>query len=264
MGNFISDKVKELLSDIKARPAVYLGKKSLTRLEHFLHGVAFALGENSFSLTPEGFSDYVAWYYKDRSTRNEFDIVFFHEAGDSEAFDKYFELLDAFLAGKDCEPLNEKEFKDLLSEQKDGIHQITEGSSLAALAKSYAETFNASPWNDVWTDMVAYDRLDDIFMTPHFDGFEYLKDGEAAAAVMGAGEQYFDGPVFRITELWTSPKFRRKGFASALMRELLAHLKKRGYKRVYLLTMRDESTLGFYQSLGFDVDEKMCMTGITL
>ena len=147
---------------------------------------------------------------------------------------------------------------------KDGIHHITDGSSLDALAKSYIYTFNSPPWNDKWTHESAYHRLKDLMMTPHFDGLEYLIDGEVMGAVLGAGEQYFDGFVFRIIELWTSPEFRRKGCGRALVNELLAHLKECGYKRVYLLTMRDESTLGFYQSLGFNVDENMCMTGFTL
>ena len=147
--------------------------------------------------------------------------------------------------------------------KRDGIEKLTL-ADLEAAAKSYMETFNAPPWNDSWDMGSAYGRLKDLYETPHSLGLCIWQNGKPVCVLIGAGEQYFDGMVFRVIELWTDNDYKRQGHARALMTELCRILKAENYKRIYLLTMKDTSTLGFYQSCGFETDDNMTVLDIAL
>ena len=141
---------------------------------------------------------------------------------------------------------------------KTGVFAVKE-DDLEALADCYAATFNAPPWNDAWTSDTACQRLRELYDTPGFCGLADWEDGRAVSALLGAGESYFDGKVFRITELWTDSAYRSKGFAKALVLALEQRLCEDGYKRIYLITLKDPSTLGFYELSGFSGSADMCV-----
>lgn len=146
---------------------------------------------------------------------------------------------------------------------RSGIQRLA-ASDLEAVAMSYMETFNAPPWNDSWDIRTSLDRLTDLYNTPHSLGFCKWDNDKPVCCILGAGEQYFDGKVFRVIELWTDNAHKRKGYARALMTELADKLREKGYKRIYLLTMRDTSTLGFYESCGFEINENMTVLDLAL
>ena len=133
---------------------------------------------------------------------------------------------------------------------REGIEKLTL-ADIEAAAKSYMETFNAPPCKD-------------LYDTPHSLGLCKWQNGKPVCVLIGAGEQYFDGMVFRVIELWTDNAYKRQGHARALMTELGRILKAENYKRIYLLTMKDTSTLGFYQSCGFETDDNMTVLDIAL
>lgn len=87
--------VKNLLEDIQRRPGVYLGKKSLDRLGHFLAGYMWCMHcnfENEDNYL-SGFQEFIADYYNIHSAHNWSDIIQFFCSTDEEAFDKFYELL---------------------------------------------------------------------------------------------------------------------------------------------------------------------------
>ncbi len=126
------------------------------------------------------------------------------------------------------------------------------------LAESFANTFNAEPWNDSWTHQQALERIENLMDTPRFDGAALIRDGKVIAAILGRGEQYFDGEVFQIIEFWVAKEYQRQGIGKKLLADFMAHLKEQGICRVFLLTMRGEATEGFYRKRGFVTQEEMC------
>ncbi len=126
------------------------------------------------------------------------------------------------------------------------------------LAQSFADTFNAAPWNDSWTHQQAFERIHNLIETPRFDGAAVIRDGKVIAAVLGRGEQYFDGVVFQIIEFWTAKEYQHQGIGKKLLADFMAHLKQEGIRRVFLLTMHGEATEGFYRKCGFVTQEDMC------
>lgn len=91
-------KVKKLLEDIKSRPGVYFGEKSIRNLTHLLSG--YFMGINEFLNTPaillNNFQQFVENYYNIKTFRHWSDIILFHSATEEDAFDKFFELSDEF------------------------------------------------------------------------------------------------------------------------------------------------------------------------
>jgi hypothetical protein len=94
------NKLHELLQKIKARPELYLGKKSLERLHPFLSGYVVCLSDRFGESCPVLFSDfqeYVQKKYQITSSHSCEKIIDFYSRSDEEAFDKYFDLMNEFL-----------------------------------------------------------------------------------------------------------------------------------------------------------------------
>lgn len=93
------NKLYQRLQDIKQNPETYLGEKSLDRLDQFLFG--YALCENDYDVTKKemfkGFDDFVREKYGN-TTHAAVRLVNFYSATKEEAFYKYIELLEEYLA----------------------------------------------------------------------------------------------------------------------------------------------------------------------
>ncbi len=57
-------------------------------------------------------------------------------------------------------------------------------------------------------------------------------------------------PEFAIS---TYPEYRGKGIGTQLMKEMLAHLKEKGYDKASLAVQNDNYAVKMYQNLGFDI-----------
>ncbi len=130
---------------------------------------------------------------------------------------------------------------------------------LPALAASFADVFNGAPWYDSWTQAQALERLTDLYHTPKFDGAVEIADGRIISAIMGRGEQYFDGVHFQILEFWVDTALQRQGIGGRLLDAFTAHLYENGIQQCFLLTMRTEQTEGFYRKHGFVTENGMCL-----
>lgn len=87
------DNLYETLLEIKKRPGLFLGEKSLERLYAFINGYNFYKKDNLL----DGFAEYVRNKYKIQTNRNYSDIIYFFTMTECDAFDKFFVLLDEFL-----------------------------------------------------------------------------------------------------------------------------------------------------------------------
>ncbi len=76
-----------------------------------------------------------------------------------------------------------------------------------------------------------------------------LRDGQP---VTGGAFRRFDAETAELKRIWTDSRYRRHGYARALMAELEAEIAARGYRRVYLTTGdRQPEAEELYLSTGY-------------
>ncbi len=130
---------------------------------------------------------------------------------------------------------------------------------LDELAVLFADVFNAPPWNDGWSIEQAKARLLDIIHPPRFCGMVEHINGKIIGLIMGRGQQYFDGVHFEILEFCVAREMQGQGIGGRMLSEFTEYLQGKGVCNVYLLTMKGESTEGFYQKNGFQTSPNMCL-----
>jgi hypothetical protein len=91
----------ELLQKIKKRPALYLGKRSLSHLQVFLDAYTFACREMGIEVTEEErkFEEFQGWIeqrYNQPDTQSWSRIILFCSEDESDALDTFFELFEDF------------------------------------------------------------------------------------------------------------------------------------------------------------------------
>ena len=134
--------------------------------------------------------------------------------------------------------------------------EITE-SHLDELARLYVDTFNAAPWNDEWTFETARKRLYMMLHTEVSFGLCVYHEGQICGAVLGATEQFYDGPMFEVKEYWVKNEMRGKGIGSKLFAEMERRLRLLGVKNIILITAKGDATEHFYHKQGMGTDPDM-------
>lgn len=100
-----------LISRLKNRPGMYLGRIELTRFINWVVGYACALTTTRLYservLLPDGLNDYAAMKYlgHTRTSLNCFHIILEKEPDEEKAFDLFWELLDEYLISLGYEPI---------------------------------------------------------------------------------------------------------------------------------------------------------------
>jgi hypothetical protein len=92
----------DFLQNIRKRPAMYLGQRSITRLHIFLCGYRFARSELGISQTEQEreFGEFQSWLeqkFNVETTQSWANIILSRTKNESQALDNFFELLDEFL-----------------------------------------------------------------------------------------------------------------------------------------------------------------------
>jgi len=92
----------DLLQKIKQRPALYLGKRSLSYLQVFLDAYTFARREMGVKPTEqeqdfEEFQDWIEQRFKQIDTQSWSRIILFYTEDESDALKLFFELFEDFL-----------------------------------------------------------------------------------------------------------------------------------------------------------------------
>jgi ribosomal protein S18 acetylase RimI-like enzyme len=89
---------------------------------------------------------------------------------------------------------------------------------------------------------------------------ELLLVGETGPTIAGAVIAGFDGVRGWIYHLAVAPEFRRRGFATQLMRAAEAQLRARGCTKVNLqIRAHNREVVAFYRSLGYEFEERVSM-----
>ena len=94
------------IAQLKRRPGMYLGEKSLTSLYHFYNGYSFACfvnknDDNFGIIIPEGFNDWIAGKTNHKeSTSGWCHMILASVDSEATAFDRFFELLEEYNSNK--------------------------------------------------------------------------------------------------------------------------------------------------------------------
>lgn len=93
---------RNILSQLRWRPALFLGIKSLRNFEHMTNGYAYAMnitgeGRNHIIL-PDGLNEYTARCLNvSQNVQNAFSLIAQREPDDEKALDLFFDILDSYL-----------------------------------------------------------------------------------------------------------------------------------------------------------------------
>ena len=89
---------EKLLVELKYRPGVYIGKKSLERLSAFINGYMYCYYKHNGGPSDylPGFQDYIEKKYGIQSTHGWSEIIRFFSTTEEEAFDSFFNLVNEF------------------------------------------------------------------------------------------------------------------------------------------------------------------------
>ena len=257
----ITREERELLTLLRARPAVYLGGYAgLRELQEFLRGYEVALMRHALTdvrLLPEGFQGFVEERFGIPlgSQMGWWTIISRQEPDNYKAMELFWDLLNEYLHELHCEEIPRPAVPAEERTMESGIRPVRYGD-LARLAASYMYTFNGAPWLDEWTVETAMQRLTELYHAPHFYGIAVFRNGEPIGALLGRSEHYFDRKAFQIVELWIEPEAQRQGIGQALLDTLKAD---KPEERLYLITMKTDQTEGFYEKNGFVVQDGLCV-----
>jgi ribosomal protein S18 acetylase RimI-like enzyme len=119
----------------------------------------------------------------------------------------------------------------------------------------YIQVFNSEPWNDTWTNEMAFMRLRHIFQTPGFIGYALYEEGIMNGFVAGYREQWFDGEHFNLIEFCIRSDRQGAGLGTRLLSHLERCLTKDGIRKIYLITMRNSLAEAFYMKNNYLVNE---------
>ena len=116
----------------------------------------------------------------------------------------------------------------------------------------FIKAFGGEPWNEPWTQEQATTRLQGFMNTALSFGLTAEENGQIVAFILGQFEPYYDGLRFYIQEFCCARP--GSGIGTALLAELERQLKQAGVVRTYLMTIRGDSTEGYYQRRGYVTD----------
>lgn len=96
------DAIYRILKEIKKRPGMYLGEKSITRLRNFLDGYLISKHDmdKNYNTSFYKFASFVGEYYDDSSNKGWNRIILENSEDEAKAVDIFYELIDKFIEKK--------------------------------------------------------------------------------------------------------------------------------------------------------------------
>lgn len=106
----ITPQERRLLSRLCHCPALFLGEPSLRNFAQMSGGYQYAMQtvglRQEHNLLPDGLDKFTdRWYGGGMGTRNCFSMIALQEPDDARALDRFFEMLDAYLAELGYDPI---------------------------------------------------------------------------------------------------------------------------------------------------------------
>lgn len=138
------------------------------------------------------------------------------------------------------------------------LRKITK-PDLAACVKLYTQVFCSDPWNEAWTEEIAYERLLHFYESKGFVGVlaEDPKSNRLTGFVLGNIEPFYKGKLFYLREMCTHTQSQNKGIGKAVLQALETELRTHHVKSLYLATDNAIPAAQFYKKNGFSHSENM-------
>lgn len=112
--------------------------------------------------------------------------------------------------------------------------------------------FNSPPWDEMWKQQEALNRLEDCYNTPESYGVVATVNDEVVGFAIGYVEKWYDGKHFYLKEMCVKSSNQRSGIGTKIFNTLSQSLISQDVNQLYLLTMRDSIAEAFYKKCGFD------------
>lgn len=130
---------------------------------------------------------------------------------------------------------------------------------LTTCAKLYTQVFSSDPWNEAWTEEVAYERLVHFYESKGFVGVlaEETESKTLLGFALGNIEPFYDGALFYLREMCTQTQSQNKGIGKAVLQALETELQMHNVQSIYLATDKAIPAAQFYQKRGFDYADDM-------
>ena len=223
----ISPYEREFLSCIKSRPALYLGKTSLTNLKHYLNGYRNAMKvlkcNKQHNILPDGLNEFVALKYTGKTDVSYYDwcgFIILYEKDEEAAFWKFFDLLDEYLValGFEALPIMNHIDLDRVFFKRADIKNVTE---LLVIIHRCMNEVNykdyAQPELKKILEGFTSEWLIDIINTRHY--YEAWYQGRIIACG-GVSRDYSQERQCYFTAIFVNPDYQRKGVGRKLVRFL--------------------------------------------
>ncbi len=118
----------------------------------------------------------------------------------------------------------------------------------------FFDIYKNEPFNYQWIQYKAVsDYFTDIFKTPKFRGFVFLKDDITVGICVGIISDYFKVKKYRISEIFISRKFQKKGIGSEFLSEIRKILFEDGIEVIEISTDKNTPAFDFYLKNDYSV-----------
>ena len=137
-----------LLEEIRQRPPMYLGDRSLSALQHFLNGYTHALRIHRIAqpgwMLPQDFHDWVAYrlHFKE-STSGYRNMLLKRNPSEADALEKFFELLDEYDKREPIEVARVQNYDKQYTRQR-----VVEGVLQSATTEHFPSTLKLITFTD--------------------------------------------------------------------------------------------------------------------
>ena len=135
--------------------------------------------------------------------------------------------------------------------------RIADHNDIAELAEVMGQAYSEEPWNEVWSSEKAVRRIESILYGFESLGLAATEDGKIIGAVLGFVDPYADHDMFFVSELFVTPKWKRKGVGRKLINALEQQLKLKGINTLELISINDN--LEFYKKCGLNNGDVNCL-----
>lgn len=126
-----------------------------------------------------------------------------------------------------------------------------EVSDLKPCARILMAAYNNEIWRNNWSFEKAMEYLSEITEHKKFEGFTLLVENEVKGAILCREKTWWNKNEIFVEEFFVSPELQRKGYGTALLKEVESYIKEKGLAGFTLLTGRYTPASSFYRKNGF-------------